>query len=167
MEAKHGEGWQSGGGTPPSESVLAPVPGVHSEWLWMFLEPGLLGNRLNNISDHLALWITQFFSIIFWPAALARLQFQSDEAVSLAFWPQIQVPLIGTGIKIPVNTKLYTMFILECLIPVIIRDIFTHHRYQILCGFVVVWGWGFFGLHLLQNVKILPCKTSKNFLSSA
>lgn len=74
--ATRGGGQKSGGGTLPSESVPAVVPGADGECQWMFSKSGLLGKKPNNISDHLSLWIMQFFSIIFWPAALARLCYQ-------------------------------------------------------------------------------------------
>lgn len=76
MEASRGGGWKSGGGTLPSELVPAAVPGADNECQWMFSKPGLLGKKPNNISNYLSLWIMQFFSIIFWPAALARLRYQ-------------------------------------------------------------------------------------------
>ena len=65
MEASPGEGWKSGGGTLPSESARMVVPGVDGECQRMFSKSGLLGKKLNNISDHLSLWITQFFSMVF------------------------------------------------------------------------------------------------------
>lgn len=52
---------------------VGACPGVDDEWQWMFSEPRLSDKELSSISDHLSLWVMQFFSMLFCPAVLARL----------------------------------------------------------------------------------------------